>query len=40
MRLLIGDPFDRLIIAQAKVEHLTVITCDEHFPDYDIPLLW
>lgn len=35
-----GDPFDRLIIAQAQVEHLTIITSDIHFPAYDIPLLW
>jgi PIN domain nuclease of toxin-antitoxin system len=35
-----GDPFDRLIIAQAQVERLTIVTCDDHFPDYDIPLLW
>jgi PIN domain nuclease of toxin-antitoxin system len=35
-----GDPFDRLIIAQAKVEGLTVVTSDGHFPDYGVPLLW
>jgi PIN domain nuclease of toxin-antitoxin system len=35
-----GDPFDRLIIAQAQVEHLTIVTSDIHFPAYDIPLLW
>ena len=26
-----GDPFDRLIIAQAKVEHLTIITREGYF---------
>jgi PIN domain nuclease of toxin-antitoxin system len=26
-----GDPFDRLIIAQAKVEGLVIITSDPHF---------
>ena len=35
-----GDPFDRLIIAQAQVEGLTVVTCDTAFPAYGIPLLW
>ena len=35
-----GDPFDRLIIAQAQVEGLTVVTCDDHLPAYNIPLLW
>ena len=35
-----GDPFDRLIIAQAKTDGLMIVTCDEHFPAYDVPLLW
>lgn len=35
-----GDPFDRLIIAQAQVEGLTVVTSDAHFAAYDVPLLW
>lgn len=35
-----GDPFDRLIIAQARVDGLTIITSDPHFPAYDIPILW
>lgn len=35
-----GDPFDRLMIAQARVEKLTIITCDPHFPAYGVPLLW
>ena len=35
-----GDPFDRLIIAQAKVESLAVVTCDPHFPAYRVPILW
>ena len=35
-----GDPFDRLIIAQAQVEGLTVISCDPNFPAYDVPVLW
>jgi len=35
-----GDPCDRLIIAQAKVEGLAIITSDPHFPAYGVPLLW
>ena len=35
-----GDPFDRLIIAQAQVERLTIVTRDEDFPAYGVPLLW
>ena len=34
-----GDPFDRLIIATAQVEALTVLTSDEKFWLYDIPLI-
>ena len=34
------DPFDRLLIAQAKVEGMTLVTCDPHFPAYGVPLLW
>ena len=35
-----SDPFDRLIIAQAQVEGFTIVTCDEDFPAYGVPLLW
>lgn len=31
-----ADPFDRLLIAQARTEDLTVVTRDEHFPRYDV----
>ena len=34
------DPFDRLLIAQAKVEAMTLVTCGPHFPVYGVPLLW
>ncbi len=33
------DPFDRLIIAQAMVERLTVMTADPRFQAYGIPLV-
>lgn len=34
------DPFDRIIIAQALVENLTIITKDEYFPSYTDRILW
>ena len=34
------DPFDRMIIAQAKVDNCTVITRDATFDAYDVPILW
>jgi PIN domain nuclease of toxin-antitoxin system len=34
------DPFDRMIIAQARTEDLTVVTHDEIFASYDVPVLW
>ena len=34
------DPFDRLLIAQAQVDGLTLVSVDRHFPLYGIPLLW
>lgn len=35
-----GDPFDRLIIAQAKAEGMKVVGKDEQFKRYGIELLW
>lgn len=35
-----GDPFDRLLVGQAKTEGLTLVSCDPHFRAYGIPLLW
>ena len=34
-----ADPFDRLILAAAHVEGLTVVTSDRYFALYDIPLV-
>ena len=34
------DPFDRLMIAQAKSEGLTVVSRDGIFKDYNIELIW
>ena len=33
------DPFDRLLIAQAQVENLPVMTADLKFGDYDVDIL-
>jgi PIN domain nuclease of toxin-antitoxin system len=33
------DPFDRMIIAQAQLEALTIVTADAIIPKYDVPLL-
>ena len=34
------DPFDRLLIAQAAAENLTLISNDASFAQYDINVLW
>jgi PIN domain nuclease of toxin-antitoxin system len=34
-----GDPFDRMLIAQAQLEHLTIVTADPQFKLYGVPLL-
>lgn len=34
------DPFDRLLIAQASVENLPIISVDTAFDDYDVTRLW
>ena len=35
-----SDPFDRMLIAQAELERLTVVSRDQAFRAYEIPLLW
>ena len=34
------DPFDRLMICQAKEENLAFITADENIARYDIKTIW
>lgn len=34
-----ADPFDRLLIAQAQIEHLPVLTTDPIFSRYDVETL-
>ncbi|WP_420638710.1 type II toxin-antitoxin system VapC family toxin [Candidatus Poriferisocius sp.] len=33
------DPFDRMLIAQAQAESLTLVTADHQFVHYDVPTL-
>lgn len=35
-----GDPFDRMIVAQAQCEGLTIVTADKRISAYDVPTLW
>lgn len=34
-----GDPFDRILIAQARVEGLTLVTADAALSEYDVRIL-
>jgi PIN domain nuclease of toxin-antitoxin system len=34
------DPFDRLLIAQAQVERLPILTADPSFDAYDVTVVW
>ena len=34
------DPFDRLLIAQARVEGLTILSADRRFARYDVDVRW
>jgi PIN domain nuclease of toxin-antitoxin system len=34
-----ADPFDRMLIAQAQYEGLTLLTADAHFAAYGVPVL-
>lgn len=34
------DPFDRLLVAQARVEDLTLISNDPRIADYDVTVTW
>ncbi len=35
-----GDPFDRLLAAQAGIESLTLVTCDPAFTTFGARTLW
>ncbi len=34
-----GDPFDRLLVAQARIERLVLVTSDVRLQQYDVDLL-
>ena len=34
------DPFDRIMIAQAISENLTIVSADRHFSAYPVGVLW
>ena len=35
-----GDPFDRLLICQAKAEDMTLVTLDENIRKYEVSVFW
>ena len=35
-----GDPFDRMLVAQAVSEDLTLVTHDRKLEAYEVPILW
>jgi PIN domain nuclease of toxin-antitoxin system len=35
-----SDPFDRMLVAQAQSEKLTLVTSDAKLAAYDVPVLW
>jgi PIN domain nuclease of toxin-antitoxin system len=34
------DPFDRMLVAQAQSEGLTLVTSDQRIAAYGVPMLW
>lgn len=34
------DPFDRMLIAQAQLEDMTLVSADSMFDRYQVPLIW
>ena len=34
------DPFDRILVAQAMVEKLPLVSKDSHLAAYGIPMIW
>lgn len=35
-----GDPIDRILVAQARVEGATLVTHDRVFERYGVPIIW
>ena len=40
LKRLHGDPFDRLLICQAKAEEMILVTLDANIRKYDVPVFW
>lgn len=38
--LLHRDPFDRMLVAQAMIEQLVIVTRDQDIPRYGVPVVW
>ena len=38
--LLHNDPFDRLLVVQAQIEHLVLLTADRQITQYDVETVW
>lgn len=34
------DPFDRILVAQARVEGATIVSHDRDFEPYGVPMIW
>lgn len=34
------DPFDRLLVAQAQIENLPIMTADPEIAQYDVQIIW
>jgi PIN domain nuclease of toxin-antitoxin system len=34
------DPFDRMLVAQAMLEQLVIVTSDAEIPRYGVPVVW
>ena len=34
------DPFDRMLVAQAQVEQLSILSSDPHFKQYGVKIIW
>ncbi len=34
------DPFDRMLIAQAQIEDMVIVSRDRRLAAYDVPILW
>ena len=40
LQLLHRDPFDRILVAQAQIENIPLITADQAIAQYGVPIIW